>query len=242
MNRTISFETINNKQIFTILTEPESSQKRIVIMSHGFRGSSIGPARTFVDFETLLIQNGFSTVRFDQPCSGNSEGDFFDSSFSEWVKTIQYFAKKYLNLGYSVTLLGQSMGASATMIAVSQNELAKKIPKLLLWVPDPKITFTKQNESVAEEGGQKYQLKFWEEARESDFFYCLKNYPGKIHLVYGEIDRYLSKEIKEKVIAEFKKKQHSVLLLPGQDHSPWDFESAQKVYKEELLFLISEYP
>lgn len=61
------FETINNKQVFCILTEPQTSQKRIIIMSHGFRGSSIGPARSFVDFEKLIVKDGFSLLRFDQP-------------------------------------------------------------------------------------------------------------------------------------------------------------------------------
>lgn len=48
------FETINNKQVFCILTEPEPSQKKMVIMSHGFRGSSIGPARSFVVFTWVV--------------------------------------------------------------------------------------------------------------------------------------------------------------------------------------------
>src|SRR6266478_7728419 len=131
MNSQVSFETINDKKIFQILTEPETSEKKIVIMSHGFRGSSIGPARTFVDFESLLIKNGFSTLRFDQPCGGNSEGNYIDSSFNEWIDTTAYFAKKYLDLGYKVALLGQSMGATTTMIVASKNELKDRIPCIL---------------------------------------------------------------------------------------------------------------
>src|SRR3989344_4690453 len=127
MNSQVSFETIKGKKVFQILTQPNSFEKKIVIMSHGFRGSSIGPARTFVDFENLLIKNGFSTLRFDQPCGGNSEGNYVDSSFNEWIETTTYFAKKYLDLGYKVALLGQSMGATITMIVAAKNELKDKI-------------------------------------------------------------------------------------------------------------------
>ena len=93
----VDFETIKGKRVFNIFSESENTKKRIVIMSHGFRASSIGPARTFVDFERILLKEGYSVLRFDQPNSGNSEGNYLKSSFNEWVDTIVYFAKKYLH-------------------------------------------------------------------------------------------------------------------------------------------------
>jgi len=41
----------------------------------------------------------------DQPNSGNSGGNFINSSFNEWVKTIVHFARKYLDEGYEIVLL-----------------------------------------------------------------------------------------------------------------------------------------
>jgi len=237
MNSNVSFETIKGKKIFQIVTEPDPSEKKIVIMSHGFRGSSIGPARTFVDFESLLFKNGFSTLRFDQPCGGNSEGNYVDSSFNEWIATTTYFAKKYLDLGYKVALLGQSMGATTTMIVTAKEELRNIIPCILLWVPDPKSTFTTEGSPIGEENGQKYKETFWEEARDVNFFRCLKEYQGRIHLVYGENDKYISKELRNQVIDEVTKKNQPFMVLPGQDHSSWDFDVAQNVYQEELAFL-----
>src|SRR3989344_3999356 len=90
----VYFEEVNGKKIFCVLSESELNQKKIVIMSHGFRGSSTGPARTFVDFQRLLNKEGFSVLRFDQPNSGNSEGDYLETSYNEWVDTVVYFAKK----------------------------------------------------------------------------------------------------------------------------------------------------
>ena len=131
----VFFEKINNKKIFCYLSEPEPSQKKMVIMSHGFRGASQGPARQFVDFQRLLNKEDFSVLRFDFPNGGNSDGDYLDVSFAEWVDTVVYFAKKYLDLGYKVSLMGQSMGAAASIVATSKPELKNKIPCILLWVP-----------------------------------------------------------------------------------------------------------
>jgi len=66
-------------------------------MNHGFRVRSIGPARTFVDFSRLLAVEGYSVLRFDQANSANSEGNYLESSFKEWVETSKFFALKYFN-------------------------------------------------------------------------------------------------------------------------------------------------
>jgi esterase/lipase len=230
------FELIYNKRVFCVLSEPENNLKKMVIMSHGFRGSSIGPSRTFVDFSKLLNELGYSVLRFDQPNCGNSEGDFINSSFKEWVETIEYFGKKYLEAGYEVTLMGQSMGATATMIATNQQGIKEKIKKIILWVPDPKSDFNNPEE-ISEEGGQVYKNSFWQEAREMDFNKCLDEYDGKIHLVYGETDKYISKELRDQTLEKVFKKGGKAMVLPGQDHSSWEFVQSQIVYQEELSFL-----
>ena len=231
------FEKINTKKVFCILTEPEQDNKKIVIMSHGFRGSSIGPARTFVDFSRLLVSQGFSVLRFDQPNGGNSEGDYLDSSFKEWVKTIEYIGGKFISLGYEIILLGQSMGATATMIATNQPGLKGKINKIILWVPDPETDFNGNPGETGEEGGQLYKNSFWQEAMEMDFFGCIDRYDGKIHLVYGENDKYVSKELREQTLEKVTKKGGITMILARQDHSSWEFKQVQKVYQDELAFI-----
>ncbi len=232
-----NFEIINNKKVFQIFTEPDVSQKKIVIMSHGFRGSSIGPARTFVNFEKLLLNNGFSVLRFDQPNCGNSEGEFIDSSFKEWVDTTTYFAKKYLSLGYKVCLLGQSMGATTTMAVTARSEVKDKIPCIILWVPDPESTFDKDPNKINEEEGQIYKESFWKEAFETNFFKNLKEYIGGIHLVYGENDRYVSKELRDEAVKRVQEKGQPVMVLECQNHSPWKYDICINVFNEELKFL-----
>lgn len=241
-NEKVYFEEVNGKKVFCDFSEPENSQKKLMIMSHGFRGSSTGPARTFVDFQRLLNREGFSVLRFDQPNSGSSEGDYLETSYIEWVDTIVYFAKKYLDQGFKVGLLGQSMGGAATVVATSRPELKDKIPVILLWVPGVNDgDFNGKPDEVFEEGGQKYKGKFWMEAREGNFFKCLDEYKGKIHLVYGEKDRFISQDLRNKVIDLVKSKGQKTEILEGQDHSPWEYDLCQEVYKEELKLLKSSF-
>lgn len=234
----VFFETTNNKKIFCYLSDPVTEQKKIVIMAHGFRGNNTGPARQFVDFQRLLNKEGFSVLRIDLPNSGNSDGDYLDVSYDEWVNTIVYFARKYLNQDYKVTLLGQSMGAAATVIATSKQELRNKIPCILLWVPGVNDgDFKGEYHEIFEEAGQKYRGKFWIEAHNANFFKCLEEYKGGMHVVYGEKDRYISPDLRDKVIKLVKEKGQTFIVLKGQDHSPWEYDLVQEVYKEELTKL-----
>lgn len=237
----VYFEKINNKKIFCYFSEPNSNDKKLVIMVHGFRAASVGPARQFVDFQRILNKEGFSVLRFDLPNSGNSDGDYLDVSYKEWVDTLVYFTKKYLDLGYKVALMGQSMGAAVVTVTTSRAKIKGKIPCILLWVPGANDgDFKGGDEEIFEEGGQKYKGKFWIEAHNANFFKCLESYKGGMHVVYGEKDRYVSQALRNKVFEIVKKKGQPYMILKGQDHSPWEYDLVQGVYKEELKIL-NEY-
>lgn len=231
----VFFETINNKKIFCALSEPDDNQKKMVIMSHGFRGSSIGPNRTFVDFSRLLVEQGYSVLRFDQANSANSEGDYLQSSFKEWVETTKYFALKYLNLGYQIALLGHSMGGATSIAASGQPELNGIVRCLLLWVPgdyDPR--YNVDSEKTYEEKGQQYKGRYWHEVGDFKIKDCLRRFKGGIHLVFGESDKYISEVARNEFKKIVESKGEDYMILPGQDHSDWEFEWAQKVYQEEI--------
>lgn len=232
------YEKINGKHIATYFSIPEEGDlKKLVIMSHGFRGSSLGPARQFVDFQRILNKQGYSVLRFDQPNSGNSEGEYINSSFKEWVDTTTFLTNKYLSLGYKIALFGQSMGATTTVVVTNRPEIKDKIPCILLWVPDAKTTASDAPEEILEEDAQKYKGKFWLEARDSNFFECLKEFKGGIHLVYGEVDRYVEKEVIQETIQLVKEKGFETIILKGQDHSPWNYDLVQNVYERQLQLL-----
>lgn len=250
MTEIAKFISIKGKNIFTILSEPNTKSDTIVIMNHGFKGSTVGASRIYVNFARFLVNNGISVLRFDQPCSGNSKGDFVDSSFNEWVDTTTKLCEIYIEAGYKVALLGHSMGANAALVAATSQHLKNKISSLLLWAPDPKSDkedwFMKDaklidsDKKIYEEGGQQFCETFWQEVFDADFFKCLSDYQGKIHLVYGETDRFVSPQLKQRVIDSVKDKKQPIMILAGQDHMMWDYEISEKIFKTELN-LIKEF-
>ena len=231
----VFFEVVNKKKIFCALLEPENNQKKMVIMNHGFRGSSIGPARTFVDFSRRLGQEGYSVLRFDQPNSANSEGDYLYSSLKQWVETTKFFALKYLDLGYQIALLGHSMGGATAIATSAETELNGLIKCLLLWTPgDYDSKYNIEAEKTYEEKGQQFKGKFWHEVEELKIKECLGRYKGGIHLVFGESDKYISEKERNEFKNIVEAKGEDYMMLPGQDHSDWEFEWTQKVYEEEI--------
>ncbi len=240
IQRKVFFEMFDGQRVFCSLSEPSTSQKKMVIMSHGFRGTSVGPARTFVDFENILLADGYSVLRYDQIGCGNSDGDFLHVSYTQWVSTLVFLTQKYLHLGYQIALLGHSMGGSATVVATAQPQLKDKIPCIILWAPGVNDSeFVTDAETMYEEAGQKYYGKFWNESRGSDFFARLGEYAGGIYLVYGENDKYMKEELRNKVIAVIQEKGEEYTILKGQDHASWQYDVSQEVYVSALRKLQS---
>ncbi len=119
------------------VTQHVVPEQQIVVFCHGFRGDKLGPNRFFVRLARRLQDAGVGSLRFDQYGSGDSEGDFFDSSFDDWVRTTVTFARRYRQHGYEVALLGESMGGTAALIAAA--ELASALSAVVAWMPDPSI-------------------------------------------------------------------------------------------------------
>ena len=106
----IAFHEVLGHRIAAVTHEPDQPSGRVVVMAHGFRSSKIGPSRYFVPLARALVVRGIAAFRFDQPGSGDSSGDFDDSSFATWIDTIEHFARQSIEAGNDVALLGQSVG------------------------------------------------------------------------------------------------------------------------------------
>lgn len=232
MKDIINIQKINNHQIATVLHSTKS--KKIVIFCHGFRGTSVGPSRFFVRAARKLAKKGVASLRFDQYGSGNSEGDFLNSSFNDWCKTIEIIARRYLEKGFHVSLFGQSMGASAAIATASR---LPQLNSLVAWVPDPNVgKLSTRRQKVMEEGGQVVRMKFWEEAHDAMIAKKLVFVKAAAYIVQCTDDEYVDAKNRA-AISENAQPNHQVEIFKGLKHSSWSYEKSEKIIDNSVEFL-----
>lgn len=222
---------VRGRRIATVRHEADGAG--VVVFCHGFRGERTGPNRTFVTTARRLAETGIASVRFDQYGSGDSEGDFADSSFTEWVGTIVAVAQQEADRGRRVALLGQSMGASAALCAAAELSLAA----VVAWVPDANVDpYVPDPSGYMEEGGQRVRDLFWEEAHAADVPGRFAAAPAPCHLVFGTCDAYVSEENREALVRSARPAD-VVDVLDGYPHSAWTVAQTEHVIDRSIAFL-----
>lgn len=230
----ISIRTFNKHSIATALLD--AGGKQIVIFCHGYRSSSIGPHRSFVLVSRRLAEHGISSLRFDQFGSRNSAGDFLESSFDDWIATTRSIAEEYIEKGYAVCLLGQSMGGATVLKVASQ---VPGITSVVAWVPDPSVdTFTPPPSGFLEEGGQRVQAAFWQEAHDAKVANALTQIKAPVYIVQCADDEYVSADNHQALI-DSATPAHKLEMLTGHTHSSWTYEQTSQIIDKSVDFLTS---
>ncbi|WP_108672101.1 alpha/beta hydrolase family protein [Peribacillus acanthi] len=108
----------------------------LIIICHGFIGSKVGVNRLFVKASEELSSDAAIVIRFDYSGCGESEGDYGDSCFqdfiSQTIRVIDYALKINGGDPNHLVLIGHSLGGAVAMItAVKDN----RVKKLILWSP-----------------------------------------------------------------------------------------------------------
>jgi len=222
----------NNHDIATAFHD--AGTKKIVIFCHGYRGTSVGPSRFFVRVANTLQEFGISSLRFDQYGSGNSEGNFYDSSFNDWVNTAKAIAEEYLEQGYKVALFGQSMGSAAAIFVGSE---LSSISSIVAWVPDPNVEpFEYPDSGCIEEGGQRVQASYWQEAHDQKIADRLANVKSPTYIVQCTADEYVNVQNRN-AITQNAQAHHIVDVYEGYAHSNWSYNQAEEIIKKSVNFI-----
>lgn len=217
----------------------DTGGKSIAIFCHGYRSSSIGPNGLFVIAARKLAKHGISSLRFDQYGSGNSEGDFLNSSFIDWVATTKAIVEDYLSQGFQVVLFGQSMGA-ATVLGVGA-EVAE-LAAIVAWVPDPNIEkFKPPANGLIEEGGQLVKARYWQEAYDAKIADKLVKVQAPAYIVQCSDDEYVSAE-NHRTIIDNTQPQHRVVMFKGYKHSAWTYDEATEIIDKSVNFIVKTLP
>ncbi len=232
----IKYLEINNHRIAAVIHHANS--KKIVIMCHGFQGTKIGPHRNYVRLARTLCSKGINVIRFDQYCSGDSEGDFKDSRFNDWVETTRKIVQDYLDDDYEISLVGFSMGASTTIVVSSL--LQNKLSSFVAWVPDPENESLASNSIFDEEEGQIISMEFWKESHEIGILKHLKENKNPGLILQAETDMYVSSEANEE-IRKNSPNNVSVEMMPNHSHSDWTYQQSNEILAKTVRFIIQNF-
>lgn len=216
----------------------DAGSKNIVIFCHGFRSTNIGPNRFFVTAVRQLAAQDVSSLRFDQYGSGNSEGDFLNSSFDDWVRTTKEIAENYFNQGYKVALFGQSMGGA---VVIDVGSSLSNLSAVVAWAPDPNVDdFAVPESGAVEEGGQVVQARFWQEAHGAKIADKLRLVKAPTYIIQCTADEYVD-EKNRNAITKNAQPNHKVENFEGYLHSKWTYEQAKEIINRSVSFLVESF-
>ncbi len=135
------------KRLFGVLLTPSTQKPRrypCVVLAHGFTGEKTEHHKIFVLCARRLAENGIASLRFDFRFSGDSEGDFenttISSQISDFKRALKYASSHSKIDKKRIGALGLSMGSVVAFEASLGNKLAKS---LCLWatIADPAKVF-----------------------------------------------------------------------------------------------------
>ena len=123
-------ETTNNIKLCGIITESEIKDK-IVIMCHGIRGNK-DECGAFTLLSKRLLENGYSSFRFDFNGHGESEGKDLDMTITKEINDLESTVKMLEQKGYKeFVLLGGSFGAG--IVSLFPFKKYNNVKAIILW-------------------------------------------------------------------------------------------------------------
>ena len=211
----IYYETTSNIKLCGIITESEIKDK-IVIMCHGIRGNK-DECGAFTLLSKRLLENGYSSFRFDFNGHGESEGKDSDMTITKEIRDVESTINMLKEKGYDeFVLLGGSFGAG--IVSLFPFEKYDSIKAVVLWYGGLDYEyarfgnlFTEENMKQAEKDGY-YISRSMNTGKEFRFglelfkeTYKYKPYENLIKcnlpklFVHGDKDSVLPYELSEKV-------------------------------------------
>jgi alpha/beta superfamily hydrolase len=102
-----------------------NDHKKVIIVCHGYKGNKDG---NFVkEFCLSLNREGMNAFRFDFSGSGESEGRFEDATYSKEISDLKCIIDYFYKMGFSIGLVGHSMGATICLMEASTDPRIKFI-------------------------------------------------------------------------------------------------------------------
>jgi alpha-beta hydrolase superfamily lysophospholipase len=236
MSEEFSMRQFNGHRLATVFHEAGGT--KLVVFCHGFHGQKSGDSRRFVIAARTLAEHGISSLRFDQYGCGDSEGDFKDVSFDDWVATTREIVGQYVSGGTRVALFGQSMGACTALCVAAD---LPGITAVVAWVPGASVEpFVPSPGGFSEEAGQIVPDRYWREAHDAVIADRYARVAAPAYLVFGTADLYVT-EADRRALIERAQPHHRIDVFEGYAHSAWTYAQSTEILGRSCGFLVDAF-
>jgi alpha/beta superfamily hydrolase len=225
----VQFRGGGSAQLAGVLHEPAASESRLtVLITHCFTCSK--DYRVIVHVARLLSTEGFRVLRFDFTGSGDSQGEFGESTLatnvSDLVAAAEWLGTRGLTAG---ALLGHSLGGSAGILAAHLLSEVKAVgviaspstsTHLLELIPTLRSQeFYNQGASDITIGGRRVRItrEFVDELKRHSLEESIARLNRPFLVVHGTHDQIVPIAEGEKSFS-FARQPKSFFSVPGSDH------------------------
>ncbi len=183
-------------QLVGMLHSIAHAADRAVILCHGLGGNKVEGNRIFVETGRALTAVGYDVLRFDFYGSGDSEGEFADTTVAHNVENCKSAIHFMRDAGYKkLGLLGLSLGAAAAIITASHEQVEALITfsavvdvHALFESKAPASLARNPEVSQYEHEGWLVKRSFWENALSYDVLSAFKTLAIPKLILQGDAD------------------------------------------------------
>ncbi|MGL6248331.1 MAG: alpha/beta hydrolase family protein [Culicoidibacterales bacterium] len=216
-----------NETIFGVLHRPKQPTARIVIMHHGFTGTSVDAHFMFARCARSLCEQGLAVLRYDFIGSGNSTGNFADMTYQSECSQAADILQQVDQWPWVDTIYLQGFSMGGALVAQLAGKYPTLINKVLLWSPAgsmPQIAAQIQKENLQLANGNydcnglEVSSVFIDEMLEIDLFMGIGQYQGEIQIIQGTQDQAVPWKTAEAYRQHYSQPVQ-IHYLEGADHT-----------------------
>jgi alpha-beta hydrolase superfamily lysophospholipase len=177
---------------------------------------------------------GIGTLRFDQYGSGQSGGTPIDRRFDDWVDLTLQLVHRLQREGHQVSVLGNSMGGSAALMAASRDTT---IAGCVAWVPGlERGAWVERPEPYLDEAGERMDWDYWRQHAAANVLARLGVIEVPTLVLLATEDELQSAETRQEALA-LAGPAVEVQLLSGYRHGRWTEAQTTYVIERSGAFL-----
>jgi esterase/lipase len=236
-----------DQKLSAFLHKPTNQINKIIIITHSFKGDKdyqpiIG------DFSRHICDEGYAVLRFDCWGSGESDGEFIDSSITTQIEDLKDVIQYAKQLGYTdICLIGLSLGTTDSIMAYD-----KSIKCMVLWSPvfQHEHLYEDYKEEILKNGyiirqrdltGEEVKCgkQMWQDFKDVKPYQRLNKIQCPVLAIIGSTDDHIAKE-KAQEFMDMIPAEHELKVIEGGDH---DFliEEAKKKAIQHTSDFIKKY-